>query len=298
MSFLPGCPAPCRPGIHVCRAKEDGVAKEKAFICNPGVALFGYGRYNFVRLMKTKVSIKSNRFEDFATKVEVEGKVYIVQTEDEGNKSRKISTRTYLNGAVVNSLSTDYSDIADEPDVSERLKAMVAYQHKAAIEALTPKTVPEKRPVIEYVSEMNSLLKKKKAKSALDTVKQAVAAYPSDPFFLSYLGYLTAQVERRKKEGCTLCENAISLMSKAISEDKEFFYPILYLNLGRVYVLGGKKPEAIQAFQDGLRYDAKNENLLSELGALGTRRPPVLPFLDRGNPLNKYLGKLRYKLNG
>lgn len=248
--------------------------------------------------MKTKVSIKSTRAEDFATKVKVDGKVYIVQTEDQGRKLRKIITSAYLDGAIVNTLSTDYSDIADEPDAGERIKALIAYQHKAVIESLTPKTGPEKRPVIEYVSEMNALLKKKRPKTALDTVKQAVADYPSDPFFLSYLGYLTAQVERRKTEGYTFCENAISLMGRIKSEDKEFFYPILYLNLGRAYVLGGKKPEAIRAFQDGLRYDAHNENIHSELGALGIRRPPVLSFLDRSNPLNKYLGRLRYKLKG
>jgi hypothetical protein len=246
--------------------------------------------------MKMKVSIKSLRGEEFATKVEVDGKLYIVQTDDLGRKSRKIMTSVYLDGAVVNSLSTDYSDIADEPDVSERLRAMIACQHKSAMESLTPGMVPDKRPVIEYVRAMNGLLKKKDLKSALITVKEAVAGYPSDPFFLSYLGYLTAQVERRGKEGYTFCENAISLMSKTISEDKEFFYPILYLNLGRVCVLGGRKPEDIKAFQNGLRYDAGNENIRSELRRLGIRRPPVLPFLSRSNPINKYLGKLRYKL--
>jgi tetratricopeptide (TPR) repeat protein len=248
--------------------------------------------------MKMKVSIKSPRGKEFATKVEVDGKVYIVQTEDLGKKSRKISTSFYLDGAVVKSLSTDYSDVADEPDVRERLKAMIACQHEAAIESLSPKMATEKKPIIEYVRELNGLLKRRDSKSALNTVKQAVADYPSDPFFLSYLGYLTAQVERRSKEGCTFCKNAISLMRRAVSEDKEFFYPILYLNLGRAYVLGGKKPEAIKAFQDGLRYDTRNENIRSELSRLGIRRPPVLPFLDRSNPINKYLGKLRHKLTG
>jgi hypothetical protein len=199
--------------------------------------------------MKMKVSIESPHGQEFATKVEVDGKVYIVQTEDQGKKSRKITTSVYLDGAVVNSLSTDYSDIADETDFSERLKAMIVCQRKAAIESLSQKMVPEKRPVIEYVREMNGLLKGRDSKSALNTAKQAVADYPSDPFFLSYLGYFTAQVERRSKDGHTFCENAISLMGRAVSEDKEFFYPILYLNIGRAYVLGGKKPEAIKAFQ-------------------------------------------------
>lgn len=245
-----------------------------------------------------KVSIKSTRGNEFATKVEVEGKAYIIQTEDLGKKSRKIITSTYHNGAIVNSVSTDYSDIADEPDARERLKAMIASQHKAVVESLTQTAEPEKKAIIEYVKEMNGFLKKNDVKSALATVKQAVADYPSDPFFLSYLGYLMAKVEKRSKEGCSLCENAVSLMRKAASEDKEFFYPILFLNLGRTYVLGGKKPEAIIAFQDGLKYDARNENIRAELAALGIRRPPVLPFLDRSNTINKYLGKLRYKLKG
>lgn len=248
--------------------------------------------------MKMRVSIKSTRSDEFATKVKVGGKLYIIQSEDLGKRSRKIITNVFLDGAVVNTLSIDYSDVANGPDMGERLRAMIACQHDAAIQSLTQEMIPEKKPVVEYVKEMNGLLKKKDSKSALNTVRQAVANYPSDPFFLSYLGYLTAQVERRGKEGYTFCENAISLMRKTISEDKEVFYPILYLNLGRAYVLGGKKPEAIKAFKDGLKYDARNGDIRWELARLGIRRPPVLPFLSRSNPINKYLGKLRYKLKG
>lgn len=36
----------------------------------------------------------------------------------------------------------------------------------------------------------------------------------------------------------------------------------------------------------------------TELRNLGLRKPPVLSFLDRSNPINKFLGKLRYKLKG
>ena len=245
--------------------------------------------------MKTKVSIKSTHGQEFATKVEADGKIYIVQTDDQGSKSCKIITRVYLDGAVVNSFLTDYSDIAGAPDVSERLKAMIAYQHEEAVQSLKKETVLAKRPIIDYAKEMNGHLKLGASKAALMTVEQANADYPTDPFFLSYMGYLTALVDKHYREGCTLCEKALSLMAKTVSEDKELFYPILYVNMGRAYVLAGKKPEAIKAFKDGLRYDPKNRHITAELAQLGFRRPPVLSFLDRSNPINKYLGKIRYR---
>jgi hypothetical protein len=39
----------------------------------------------------------------------------------------------------------------------------------------------------------------------------------------------------------------------------------------------------------GLR-TGKNPELVRELERLGSRKEPVLPFLARGNPLNKFLG--------
>lgn len=112
------------------------------------------------------LSIKSSRSEEIAAQVNVDGKTRVVQTDDQVRKSRKIITNTCLDGAVVDTVTTDYSDIVDESDVSERLKAMIAQQHKAV---------------------------------------------------------------------------------------KDFFCSILYLNLGRAYVIGNKNPEAINAFQNGIK---------------------------------------------
>jgi hypothetical protein len=68
----------------------------------------------------------------------------------------------------------------------------------------------------------------------------------------------------------------------------------LYLILGRIHLLAGQKPTAIRVFRLGLRCE-KNQNIISELAALGIRRPPPLPFLQRANPVNKYLGILLKK---
>jgi hypothetical protein len=45
----------------------------------------------------------------------------------------------------------------------------------------------------------------------------------------------------------------------------------------------------------GLRY-GENREIIAELSRFGRRRSPFIPFLDRDNPVNKFLGKLSYKM--
>jgi len=86
---------------------------------------------------------------------------------------------------------------------------------------------------------------------------------------------------------------AISLCSEAIRQEPQ--NPVHYLNLGRIYVIAGMKLDAIKTLREGLRHE-KNQQIIDELNSLGTRRRPVLFFLKRSNPLNKYLGILLKKL--
>lgn len=88
-------------------------------------------------------------------------------------------------------------------------------------------------------------------------------------------------------------KKAISLCSEAL--EAEPGNPLHYLNLGRVYLLQGKAEEAIEIFRRGLSRGA-NEQIIEELKKLGTRRPPPLAFLQRDNPLNKYLGIILTKI--
>lgn len=69
----------------------------------------------------------------------------------------------------------------------------------------------------------------------------------------------------------------------------------IYLNLGRIYLLGGKKKAAIRIFRLGLR-NGRNDLITTELVKLGIRRPPPIRFLKRENPLNKYLGIMLARL--
>jgi len=148
----------------------------------------------------------------------------------------------------------------------------------------------------DYAEAVKQLLTAGDRKAAFDIVKKALKYYPSDLFFLSYYGYLLAAVEGQTKDGAKICSEAITTLRKTMPADMEFFYPLFYLNLGRAYLEGARKKEALRAFQEGLKFDPKSEELLSEVKGLGLRKKPVISFLDRSNTVNIRLGRLRQRL--
>jgi tetratricopeptide (TPR) repeat protein len=86
---------------------------------------------------------------------------------------------------------------------------------------------------------------------------------------------------------------AIALCQEALRKDpknQEHF-----LRLGTVYLIAGRRKEAIRIFHLGLRL-GRHQGISRMLQAMGHRQQPVLPFLARGNPLNRYLGKIRMNL--
>ncbi len=101
--------------------------------------------------------------------------------------------------------------------------------------------------------------------------------------YMSYYGLCKALRGGEIGLGLELCTRAIK---------KEFFKAEFYLNLGRVYMAAGNKKGAIKVFKKGLRYDQGNEELYKALTGLGFRTRPVIPLLDRANPMNKFLGIL------
>ena len=108
------------------------------------------------------------------------------------------------------------------------------------------------------------------------------AAEKKTPLISSYLAYCRAQTEGVYREAVNICMEA----RKAEPKNSD-----IYLNLGRVHLLAGNRKMALQVFRLGLRYE-RNSRIINELNALGQRKSPPIPFLNRGNPINKYLGKL------
>jgi len=100
------------------------------------------------------------------------------------------------------------------------------------------------------------------------------------PVYLSNLAFCLAKEKREFPKAISLCKEAIKYDPRN---------SVLFLYLGRIHLLAGQKKDAIRIFRMGLRTE-KNQEIVKELERLGNRKAPVLPFLERGNPLNKFLG--------
>ena len=118
-------------------------------------------------------------------------------------------------------------------------------------------------------------------KGYVDTKKGAPAALDS------YMGLAIAIRGGKIEEAERRCRRALA---------RACYQPDYYLNLGRVYLVGGKKMNAVQSFQLGLKLDDRHPGLQREMKKLGMRGKPVLEFLPRRHFLNKYLGKIQRRV--
>ncbi|MBI5236150.1 MAG: hypothetical protein HY886_07880 [Deltaproteobacteria bacterium] len=107
-----------------------------------------------------------------------------------------------------------------------------------------------------------------------------------DPVALSYYALCLAVEEAR-------CEKSISLC--VLAAEKEPVEAEVYLNLGRILLISGRKNQAIRAFRKGLKSVGADADLLMELDKLGVRKKPLLTFLPRASALNRLIGILVHR---
>jgi tetratricopeptide (TPR) repeat protein len=110
--------------------------------------------------------------------------------------------------------------------------------------------------------------------------------HENNPTYCSYFAFCLAKERGQYKKAIALCKEAMEM---------EPDNPVHYLNLGKIHGLLGDKTEALQIFRQGLGHQA-NPQISAELDKLGARKPPVITFWKRENPLNKYLGFILKKL--
>lgn len=142
----------------------------------------------------------------------------------------------------------------------------------------------------EYIKAARTHLQQSEQKKAYGVLVQAVLHYPDNALILSYYGCLQAIVDKKYRSGIEHCRKGLALFKAGDAYTAGLVYPILYLNLGRAYVAARRKKDAIEALNKGLHYDKGNRVLKKELLLLGVRKKPVVPFLSRSNPINKYIG--------
>lgn len=165
-------------------------------------------------------------------------------------------------------------------------------------EAALSQPEPEMSPAA-YLHEARDLLAKGRRGEGYQLLRLAVVKYDEDPFLLSYFGYLTALLEGRYRDGIESCKLAIVLFEKkllnGVEDVEERLIAVLYLNLGKAYLAAGKKKDAIDTLHKGLRFDKQNKDLLGELATLGIRKYVPVPFLDRSNMINAFVGRMLRK---
>jgi tetratricopeptide (TPR) repeat protein len=114
-------------------------------------------------------------------------------------------------------------------------------------------------------------------------VERRLGARTPQARYLSFYGLSLALSGGQPREGADLCRQAMAL---------EFFNADLCLNYGRALLANSRRKEAYSAFLKGLKVQKSHQAILQELGRMGWRRRPVLPFLARHNPLNVALGRM------
>jgi tetratricopeptide (TPR) repeat protein len=243
--------------------------------------------------MKKNIRITSSRQTEFSSHVVVAGKKYLVVTETSGRQNAQIASMVYLNGEIISKRKID----CGAPGNGHDMETFMRKQHDLAVNWLKEEKMKEARTPSDYLEDVKVLLSRKSPQEALTMLREALAQYPEEPFILSYYGSLTAIVERNHNEGIQACDRAFKTLRQRIPFGEEFFYPSLYLNLGRAYLAARRKKEAIETFRRGLHINRDNRELLTELKRLGSRRKCPVPFLQRSNPINKYTGILLYRLN-
>jgi Flp pilus assembly protein TadD len=108
----------------------------------------------------------------------------------------------------------------------------------------------------------------------------------NDPRMMSWYGLTLILVERNSNLGLLYCDQALRIAGPE---------PELCLNQARAHVALGQRERAVRALSRGLERAPEHAGLLAAQETLGWRRLPVLPFLSRDNPLNRWLGKLRHR---
>lgn len=122
---------------------------------------------------------------------------------------------------------------------------------------------------------------------ALAHFNKAADLEKHNPYYMSFVGVSLARAERTWTPALKLCEMALSMKRKEVQ---------LYLNLAEVYMSARRREEALMTLDRAVASLGPDVRILRARMKLGSRRSPVLAFLNRQNILNRQLGILRHRI--
>jgi len=111
----------------------------------------------------------------------------------------------------------------------------------------------------------------------------SAADEPVPPTVLAVYALCLARDGKRKE--------AIETCRIAVKRDPQ--NPTCRMYLAKIYLLANSRRKAIEEMERGLSFSPGHPELTKLQEEVGKRKPPVLKFLSRDNPLNVKLGKAR-----
>lgn len=242
------------------------------------------------------IKIKAILHKDVSTNVSIGGSKYLIITDDLTPRNNRIATKVYSAGKILFTKDLDLSGVPEETLTEKNLLGMIRRQHEMIAGLLREEHQRRAKTPSDYLEEVKALLRKKDNRRALEILGSGLQQYPDEPFLLSYYGCLEAVINGNVSFGIDTCKKALEKLDTLAPVSREVYYPTFYLNLGRAYIAAGRKKDALEAFDQGLSFDRDNRDLIWEMRKLGIRRKPVIPYLKRTHPINKYIGLLLHKL--
>ena len=131
-----------------------------------------------------------------------------------------------------------------------------------------------------------TLLRDNYAVRALPHMQKAMDLDRNNPYYMSYLGVVLARSEQKWGEAERLCDAAVRMKRNQAQ---------LYLNLAEVYAQAGRRDEAVDTLEAGLKFARRDIRLSIALNRLQHRREPVFSFLSRRHPVNRQFGLWRHR---
>jgi len=133
-----------------------------------------------------------------------------------------------------------------------------------------------------------AFFQKKEYKKTLSTLRPVEIWADHYPMMQALLGASKAIVLGEVNSGIQSCLGAVK---------QAFYVAELYFVLSVALLRAGHRAKAYTVVKRGLRIDPDNKPLKQLLNEMGQRKRPMLPFLARSHPANRFLGLMRSKLS-
>lgn len=146
----------------------------------------------------------------------------------------------------------------------------------------------QQREADQVVNQGIDLYDEGQVEEAHQRFKKAYSLDPDGARVNAWYGLTLGLVDNKVQKGLEMCKKAIN---------SNIPDALFYRNIGILYVMSRNKRLAVAAFQKGMSIDKGNRKIYNEWRKLGIRRKPFFKSLDRGNFINKFIGKLTYRFS-